>query len=80
MTTIKQDTIRFNFAESELANKIEGLPENYDSRRAVFTDEQDAVLLRYWMSGRNKRDIAKLIGFSYDICLRRFKELKAEGK
>jgi hypothetical protein len=78
MNTIKQDMVKFNFAESELASRIEGLPQR-GQHRMKFTDEQDAILLRYWNSGRNKREIADAIGICYDVCLRRYKELTSGG-
>ena len=70
------DTATFDFTTSELARSIEQLTTDaYATRRKHFTKEQDAVLLQYWNSGRNKRDIAKSIGVCYDVALQRYREI-----
>ena len=63
---------------SDIMAAIDAMPVvKCGNHAATFTAEQDRALLRYWESGRDKRDIARAIGFCYNVCLTRHRELVA---
>ena len=41
---------------------------------AKFSAEDDAILLRYW-GVKKQSDIAKVIGYSINVCRKRYREL-----
>lgn len=44
------------------------------ARRHQWTDEEDAILLRYWPVKR-KEEVAAILGYGQEMCRRRYREL-----
>ena len=58
---------------------FDALPDNsVGIRKARFSEEQDAALLKYWPT-KNHDAVAKLIGHATGTCLRRYRELCQKG-
>lgn len=72
-----QESIRVTEIEisADILAKLDALPDKHGGAQvAKFTEQQDAILLKYW-TAKVQADVAKLIGWSKNVCARRFKEL-----
>ena len=61
--------------------ELENLPRSRGTRVLypdMFDDEKDAMLLRYWPI-RDHRTVARRIGASHTVCLRRYRELISQS-
>lgn len=65
-----REAVEFNY--EDLCKAIEAIPPY--SSRAVPTEAQRKALLKYWNSGRNKKEVARMIGTSYDTARRWYAE------
>jgi hypothetical protein len=61
----------------ELEAALERLPTG--RRKTEPTDEQLRLLRKYWKSGRNQREVARLIGLGPWLARRIYDEMEAKG-
>lgn len=60
--------------DASLIARMEGLPEAGFTKKELFTEEMDALLLTYWPVKRHL-EVAKCLGVSKDSALKRYREL-----
>ena len=58
--------------DESLIAQFEALPGAAPQKE--FTPEKDALLLKYWPI-KNHAEVAKLMGYSTNTCLKRYREL-----
>lgn len=64
---------------AEWFERLEALPVVQGGNPGIqWTDEMDAVLLRYWNSGKKQRDIAAILNVSQGVCRDRYRKLTGQ--
>lgn len=63
--------------DESLMAQFESLPGV--SNRGSFTKEKEALLLKYWPI-KQHADVARLLGFSSNTCLKRYRELTIDSQ
>ena len=63
--------------DESLIAQFEALPEAAPPKG--FTEEKDALLKKYWPI-KNHAEVARLLGFSTNTCLKRFRDLTNDSK
>ena len=63
--------------DESLIAQFEALPEAAPPKG--FTEEKDALLKKYWPI-KNHAEVARLLGFSTNTCLKRYRDLTNESK
>jgi hypothetical protein len=59
---------------------LEEIPDAKPGKRAIFTPEQDTILLRFWKQ-KNKDELSRFLGFAVQTCRARYRELlRMQGK
>lgn len=61
----------------ELKRKLESVPEGMNTKKRIWTAEEDAAILEYYPI-KHKDDLAKAFGVSFNTLLKRYKELTNE--
>jgi DNA-directed RNA polymerase specialized sigma24 family protein len=59
---------------AELLAELEALPAPAQTKKMLWSKEQDAVLLKFWQS-RRKSDVARILGRHENTCRKRHEYL-----